>query len=50
MLVFAGSIVALVQTLVLPLVGDLPRLLHTTTSNASWVVTALLLAVRPWRW
>ncbi|WP_107095059.1 MFS transporter [Streptomyces chattanoogensis] len=32
------------QTLVVPLVVELPRLLHTTTSNASWVITATLLA------
>ncbi|MDF2260773.1 MFS transporter [Streptomyces ferralitis] len=32
------------QTLVVPLIAELPRLLHTTTSNASWVITATLLA------
>ncbi|MFJ9850343.1 MFS transporter [Streptomyces sp. NPDC101150] len=32
------------QTLVVPLVVELPRLLDTTTSNASWVITATLLA------
>ncbi len=41
----AGSIVAtLMQTLVVPLIGELPRLLHTSAGNASWVVTATLLA------
>ncbi|TYL45552.1 MFS transporter [Nocardioides sp. BGMRC 2183] len=32
------------QTLVVPLLGDLPTLLDTSASNASWVVTATLLA------
>ncbi|MGW1376660.1 MFS transporter [Streptomyces sp. NPDC002446] len=32
------------QTLVVPLIAELPHLLHTTTSNASWVITATLLA------
>ncbi|WP_227878592.1 MFS transporter [Arthrobacter dokdonensis] len=41
---FAGVVVALMQTLVIPLIPQLPRLLHTTASNASWVVTATLLA------
>ncbi|MGW0246178.1 MFS transporter [Nocardia goodfellowii] len=40
----AGITAALVQTLVVPLLGDLPRLLHTSPANASWVVTATLLA------
>lgn len=31
------------QTLVVPLVQDLDELLHTTASNASWVITATLL-------
>ncbi|MFF4948167.1 MFS transporter [Streptomyces chattanoogensis] len=44
MLAFAGIVVAVMQTLVVPLVVELPRLLHTTTSNASWVITATLLA------
>ncbi|MFI9048231.1 MFS transporter [Streptomyces sp. NPDC053427] len=43
-LAFAGIVVAVMQTLVVPLVVELPRLLHTTTSNASWVITATLLA------
>lgn len=43
-LAFAGIVAALTQTLVVPLIGDLPRLLGTTASNASWVVTATLLA------
>ncbi|WP_425569809.1 MFS transporter [Rhodococcus olei] len=32
------------QTLVVPLIGDLPRLLDTTASNASWIITATLVA------
>ncbi len=40
----AGIVAALTQTLVVPLLGGLPQLLHTTASNASWVVTATLLA------
>lgn len=42
-LAFAGITAALMQTLVVPLIGDLPRLLDTTASNASWVITATLL-------
>ncbi|HEX2312624.1 MAG TPA: MFS transporter [Thermomonospora sp.] len=40
----AGVVAALMQTLVVPLIGELPRLLDTSPSNASWVVTATLLA------
>ncbi|GAA2905041.1 hypothetical protein GCM10010517_71170 [Streptosporangium fragile] len=43
-LAVAGIVASLMQTLVVPLVGELPRLLDTTASNASWVVTATLLA------
>ncbi|MEU9702206.1 MFS transporter [Streptomyces sp. NPDC047981] len=43
-LAFAGIVAALTQTLVVPLLGDLPRLFGTTASNASWVVTATLLS------
>ncbi|WP_243770286.1 MFS transporter [Amycolatopsis acidicola] len=39
----AGIMVSLMQTLVVPLVPSLPRLLHTTSAGASWVVTATLL-------
>ena len=42
-LAFAGITAAVMQTLVVPLIGDLPSLLGTTASNASWVVTATLL-------
>ncbi|MFB4278010.1 MFS transporter [Nonomuraea sp. MTCD27] len=40
----AGITAALTQTLVVPLIGELPTLLRTTASNASWVITATLLA------
>ncbi|WP_256862179.1 MFS transporter [Microbispora sp. GKU 823] len=40
----AGIVASLMQTLVVPLVGELPNLLHTTASNASWVITVTLLA------
>ncbi|MFF7656850.1 MFS transporter [Streptomyces sp. NPDC007983] len=43
-LAFCGIAVSVMQTLVVPLVSELPQLLHTTSSNASWVVTATLLA------
>lgn len=43
-LAFAGITAAVMQTLVIPLIGDLPRLLDTSASNASWVITATLLA------
>ncbi|MGR7003508.1 hypothetical protein ACU686_45265 [Yinghuangia aomiensis] len=32
------------QTLVVPLLTDLPNLLHTSASNAGWVITATLLS------
>ncbi|GGO72220.1 MFS transporter [Nonomuraea cavernae] len=40
----AGIVASLTQTLVVPLIGELPRLLGTSASNASWVITATLLA------
>ncbi|MFD7644729.1 MFS transporter [Kitasatospora sp. NPDC059795] len=40
----AGIVVSLMQTLVVPLIPQLPELLHTTAANASWVITATLLA------
>ncbi len=42
-LCFGGMSTALMQTLVIPIQTTLPRLLHTTPANASWVVTATLL-------
>ncbi|GLY86819.1 hypothetical protein Airi02_047480 [Actinoallomurus iriomotensis] len=43
-LAFGGIVVSLMQTLVIPIVPELPRLLHATASNAAWAVTATLLA------
>lgn len=43
-LAFAGIVAAIMQTLVVPLIGDLPAILGTSPSNASWVVTATLLS------
>jgi MFS family permease len=43
-LAVAGIVASLMQTLVVPLIGELPRILHTTPANATWVVTATLLA------
>ncbi|WP_082875480.1 MFS transporter [Nocardia pseudobrasiliensis] len=43
-LALAGITAAVTQTLVVPLLGELPQLLHTSAANASWVVTATLLA------
>jgi len=43
-LALAGIVAAITQTLVVPLIGDLPTLLHTSASNASWVITATLLS------
>lgn len=34
---------SLMQTLVIPLIPELPKLLNTNASNASWVITATLL-------
>lgn len=43
-LAFSGIVAALMQSLVVPLLADLPSLLDTTASNASWIVTATLVA------
>lgn len=43
-LAVAGIVAALMQTLVVPLIGELPQLLHASASNTSWAVTATLLA------
>lgn len=43
-LAFAGITVAVMQTLLVPVIKDLPALLDTTPSNATWVMTATLLA------
>ncbi|WP_328951038.1 MFS transporter [Streptomyces sp. NBC_00184] len=43
-LAFAGIVAAITQTLVVPLIAELPKILGTSSSNASWVITATLLA------
>ncbi|WP_129669284.1 MFS transporter [Phytoactinopolyspora endophytica] len=42
-LCFSSLCAALMQSLVIPIQGELPVLLQTSASNASWVVTATLL-------
>lgn len=44
MLSLCGTVVSLQQTLFLPLLAELPHLLDTSASNASWLVTSTLLA------
>ncbi|GAB18460.1 putative major facilitator superfamily transporter [Gordonia effusa NBRC 100432] len=39
-----GLVASLMQTLIIPIQPELPRLLGTSSSNASWVITATLLA------
>ncbi|RMB81134.1 MFS transporter [Streptomyces shenzhenensis] len=43
-LALAGIVVSLMQTLVIPIVPELPRLLNASASNTAWAVTATLLA------
>ncbi|MEU1367932.1 MFS transporter [Streptomyces sp. NPDC005803] len=43
-LALAGIVAAITQTLVVPLIAELPEILGTSSSNASWVITATLLA------
>ncbi|MEU1803344.1 MFS transporter [Streptomyces sp. NPDC019937] len=43
-LAFAGIVVSLMQTLVIPLVPELPALLHASAADATWAITATLLA------
>ena len=43
-LAFAGIVVAVMQTLLVPVIKDLPQLLDTTPSNATWVLTSTLLS------
>ncbi|MFE3882455.1 MFS transporter [Streptomyces lydicus] len=43
-LAFSGIVVAVMQTLLVPVIKDLPVLLDTAPSNATWVMTATLLA------
>jgi MFS family permease len=40
----AGITVALMQTLVIPLVPELPKLLHASAAETAWAITATLLA------
>lgn len=42
-LAFAGIVVSLSQTLVVPLLGRLPEIVNTSPANAAWIVTATLL-------
>ncbi len=42
-LAFAGTTAAIMQTLVTPLIADLPRILHSSSSNTAWVITVTLL-------
>ncbi|WP_425402205.1 MFS transporter [Gordonia shandongensis] len=39
----AGIVVALMQTIIVPLIPDLPTMLDTTSTNASWALTITLL-------
>ncbi|MFE7044354.1 MFS transporter [Streptomyces atratus] len=43
-LAFAGIVAAIMQTLVTPLIAELPQILHTSSANAAWVITVTLLA------
>ncbi|MFF1304668.1 MFS transporter [Streptomyces sp. NPDC058307] len=43
-LALAGIVVSLMQTLVIPIVPELPKLLHAEASDTAWAVTATLLA------
>jgi len=42
-LAYAGIVSAIMQTLVVPLIAEFPKLLDTTAGNASWIVTVTLL-------
>ncbi|MEU5366657.1 MFS transporter [Streptomyces sp. NPDC005925] len=43
-LAFAGIVVSLMQTLIIPIVPELPKYLDAPASDAAWAVTATLLA------
>ncbi|HWI30541.1 MAG TPA: MFS transporter [Microbacterium sp.] len=43
-LITCGILASMMQTLVLPLLGELPYIFDTTPSDASWIVTSTLLA------
>ncbi|WP_030455487.1 MFS transporter [Herbidospora cretacea] len=40
----AGIVVSVMQTIVIPIVPELPRYLHTDAASVTWVLTATLLA------
>ncbi|MEU3611788.1 MFS transporter [Streptomyces sp. NPDC006872] len=42
-LAFAGTTAAVMQTLVTPLIAELPQILDTSSANAAWVITVTLL-------
>lgn len=43
-LAVAGILVSLAQTLIIPLIIDLPQMFDTSAANASWIITVTLLA------
>ncbi|GAA1614394.1 MFS transporter [Actinoplanes couchii] len=43
-LAFAGIVVAVMQTVVIPIVPELPRLLNAEAADTAWAITATLLA------
>lgn len=43
-LALSGAVVSLMQTLLVPIVPDIPHLLGVTVDDASWLITATLLA------
>jgi len=43
-LAFAGIVVSLMQSLIIPIIPELPALLHASASDAAWAITATLLA------
>ncbi|MFI1728930.1 MFS transporter [Streptomyces acidicola] len=43
-LAFTGIVVAVMQTLLVPVIKDLPQLLGTEPGNATWVITSTLLS------
>ncbi|AYN41596.1 MFS transporter [Streptomyces dangxiongensis] len=43
-LAFAGIVVAVMQTLLVPVIKDLPELLDTAPTDATWVLTSTLLS------
>jgi MFS family permease len=42
-LAYTGIVASLMQTLVVPLLGQLPQILHSSAANTTWVVTITLL-------